>query len=68
MPAVSKKWNKKTFLLMGAVLIIVGFVITGIAGGNTTLIVIGTVIRSLGVGPILSAVFALVPDVVQYGD
>ena len=32
MPAVSKKWNKKTFLLMGAVLIIVGFVITGIAG------------------------------------
>ncbi len=68
MPAVSKKWNKKTFLLMGAVLIIVGFIITGIAGGNTTLIVIGTVIRSLGVGPILSAVFALVPDVVQYGD
>lgn len=68
MPAVSKKWNKKTFLLMGAVLIIVGFVITGIAGGNTTLIVIGTVIRSLGVGPILSAVFALVPDVVQYGN
>lgn len=53
---------------MGAVLIIVGFIITGIAGGNTTLIVIGTVIRSLGVGPILSAVFALVPDVVQYGD
>ena len=50
---------------MGAVLIIVGFVITGIAGGNTTLIVIGTVIRSLGVGPILSAVFALVQDVVQ---
>ena len=49
-------------------MIIVGFVITGIAGGNTTLIVIGTVIRSLGVGPILSAVFALVPDVVQYGD
>lgn len=68
MPAVSKKWNKKTFLLMGAVLIIVGFVITGIAGGNTTLIVIGTVIRSLGVGPILSAVFALVQDVVQYGN
>ena len=53
---------------MGAVLIIVGFVITGIAGGNTTLFVIGTVIRSLGVGPILSAVFALVPDVVQYGN
>lgn len=68
MPAISKKWNKKTFLLMGAVLIIVGFVITGLAGENTTMIVVGTVIRSLGVGPILSAVFALVPDVVEYGN
>lgn len=46
MPAISKKWNKKTFLLMGAVLIIAGFAITGLAGENTTMIVVGTVIRS----------------------
>ena len=68
MPAISKKWNKKTFLLIGSVLIILGFGITGIAGDNTTMIVVGTVIRSLGVGPILSAVFAFVPDVVEYGN
>lgn len=68
MPVVSKKWNKKTFLLIGSVLIILGFGITGIAGDNTTMIVVGTVIRSLGVGPILSAVFAFVPDVVEYGN
>lgn len=68
MPVVAKKWSKKTYLLMGAVLIIVGFAITGLAGTNTTLIVAGTVIRSLGVGPILSAVFAFVPDVVEYGN
>ncbi len=41
--------------------------ITGFAGTNTILIVVGTVIRSLGAGPLLSAVFALVPDVVEYG-
>ena len=41
---------------------------SGLAGENTTMIVVGTVIRSLGVGPILSAVFALVPDVVEYGN
>lgn len=46
MPAISKKWNKKTFLLMGAVLIIAGFAITGLAGENMTMIVVGTVIRS----------------------
>ncbi len=67
MPAVSKRWSKQMFLLIGAVLLIVGFVITGLAGNNTTLIVVGTVIRSLGAGPLLSAVFALVPDVVAYG-
>ena len=67
MPAISKRWSKQTFLAMGAVLAIVGFAITGIAGNNTTLILVGTVIRAFGVGPLLSAVFALVPDVVEYG-
>lgn len=67
MPAISKKWSKQMFLLIGAVLLILGFVITGFAGSNTTLIVLGTVVRSLGAGPLLSAVFALVPDVVEYG-
>ena len=55
------------FLLIGAVLLIIGFAITGIAGSNTTLLIGGTLIRSLGAGPLLSAVFALVPDVVDYG-
>lgn len=67
MPAISKRWSKQMFLLIGAVLLIVGFVITGIAGNNTTMIIVGTVVRSLGAGPLLSAVFALVPDVVDYG-
>ena len=55
-------------LLIGVVLLILGFAITGLADENTTVIVIGTVIRSLGAGPLLSAVFALVPDVVEYGN
>ena len=67
MPYISKRWSKQMFLLIGAVLLIAGFVITGLAGTNTTMIVVGTVIRSLGAGPLLSAVFALVPDVVEYG-
>ena len=67
MPYISKRWSKQMFLLIGAVLLILGFAITGLAGSNTTMIVVGTVIRSLGAGPLLSAVFALVPDVVEYG-
>ena len=67
MPYIAKRWSKQVFLGIGTVLLIVGFVITGLAGTNTTMIVVGTVIRSLGAGPLLSSVFALIPDVVQYG-
>jgi len=67
MPYISNKYSKQTFLLMGSVFLIVGFAICGLAGTNTKLLVIGTIVRSLGAGPLLSAVFALVPDVVEYG-
>lgn len=67
MPVISNKWSKQTFLTMGSVLLILGFVVTGLAGSNLTMVVVGTVIRSLGAGPLLSAVFALVPDCVEYG-
>ena len=68
MPSIAKKWSKQAFLLIGSVLLILGFVITGLAGTNTNMIVAGTIIRSFGAGPLLSAVFALVPDVVEYGN
>lgn len=67
MPAVAKKFSKRAFLVLGAVFLIAGFALTGIAGSNTLLLIIGTVIRSLGAGPLLSAVFVFVPDVVDYG-
>lgn len=67
LPAISKRWSKQMFLLIGSVLLVAGFAIMGLAGNNTTMIIVGTVIRSLGAGPLLSAVFALVPDVVEYG-
>ena len=67
MPVIANKWSKQVFLGLGTVLLIAGFAITGLAGDNLTMIVVGTVIRSFGAGPLLSAVFALVPDVVEYG-
>lgn len=67
MPAISNKWSKQGFLLLGSVLLIAGFVITGLSGSNLTGVIVGTVIRSLGATPLLSAVFALVPDCVEYG-
>ncbi len=68
MPSISKKWSKQTFLLIGSIFLILGFLICGLAGTNETLLVVGTVVRSLGAGPLLSAIFAFVPDVVEYGN
>lgn len=68
MPMISNKWSKQFFLLIGSVLLIIGFVIAGLGGTNTMVVIVGVVIRSLGAGPLLSAVFALVPDVVIYGE
>lgn len=68
MPYVANKYSKQAFLILGSVLLILGFAITGIAGANTTLLIVGTVIRALGAGPLIGGVFALIPDVVDYGE
>lgn len=68
MPYIANKYSKQVFLLLGSVLLIVGFAITGFAGANTTLLIVGTVIRALGAGPVISGIFALIPDVVNYGE
>ncbi len=67
MPYISSRWSKQIYLGMGAILLIIGFCITGLAGTNAVMALVGVVIRSLGAGPLLSAVFACVPDVVEYG-
>lgn len=68
MPYVANKYSKQAFLLLGSILLIVDFAITGFAGTNTTILIIGTVIRALGAGPVIGGVFALIPDVVSYGE
>lgn len=68
MPAIANRYSKQSFLILGAVLVILGFAVTGFAGANETMLIVGTVIRSFGVGPVLGAVFMLVPDVVEYGN
>lgn len=68
MPYVANKYSKQAFLILGSALLIIGFAITGFAGTNLTLLIVGTVVRALGAGPLLGGVFALIPDVVDYGE
>lgn len=68
MPYIANKYSKQAFLILGSVLLVLGFAIAGLAGTNTTLLIIGTIVRALGAGPLMGGVFALIPDVVDYGE
>ena len=45
-----------------------GSLVVGAAGANIPLVLFGIVIKGFGMGPIMSGVFALTADVVDYGE
>jgi GPH family glycoside/pentoside/hexuronide:cation symporter len=68
MPYFSKKFSKRKFMAAGAVILIVAFIVCGLANGNKNLALVGTILRSLGAGPIFAGVYAFIADVVDYGE
>lgn len=67
-PAIVSRIGKRKTMLGGAILMFIGSIIIGLADANVTLVMIGVVIRGFGQGPIMSGVFALTADVVDYGE
>lgn len=68
MPWFSNKFSKRNFMLIGAGCLIIGFGILGIAGNSHSLILAGTVLRSIGAGPMFAGVYALIADACDYGE
>lgn len=68
MPWFSRKFSKRNFMLLGAFTLIVGFVILGFAGTSHSLLLLGTILRSIGVGPMFAGIYALVADACDYGE
>lgn len=68
MPYFSNKYSKRAFMSAGAVLMIIGFVVVGLAGNNLPLVIAGTVIRSLGITPMFAGLYAFVADAADYGE
>lgn len=68
MPYFSNKFSKRTFMAGGAVILILGFMILGFAGSNHTLLLLGTILRSIGAGPMFAGLYALCADVCDYGE
>lgn len=68
MPYFSNKFSKRAFMACGGVLMIIGFVLIGLAGTNKMLLLAGTVLRSIGIGPMFAGIYAFVADAADYGE
>jgi GPH family glycoside/pentoside/hexuronide:cation symporter len=68
LPYFSKKFSKRAFLIFSGVLMLGAFVIIGLAGENKAMLMAGTIIRTLGIYPMFTGVYAFVADATDYGE
>lgn len=68
LPNIIRKYGKWKLMVLGAGLMTVGSVIVGAAGSNFPLVLLGLVVKGMGMGPIMSGIFAMTADVVDYGE
>jgi GPH family glycoside/pentoside/hexuronide:cation symporter len=68
MPWFSNKFSKRNFMLVGCAILIASFVVLGFAGTNETLLLVGAMMRSVGVGPIFAGIYALIADACDFGE
>lgn len=68
MPYFSNKFSKRVFMSLGGLLMVIGFALVGIADQNRTLLLAGTILRSIGIGPMFAGVYAFCADSADYGE
>lgn len=68
MPIVIARYGKRRPILFGIAITLVGAAITFIDPTNLPLLLTGTLVKSLGGVPAMAAMFALVADIVDYGE
>ena len=54
MPWFANKFSKRMFMAAGAILMVIGFALAGMAGTNTAMLLVGVVLRSIGIGPMFA--------------
>lgn len=68
LPNMVKKFGKWKTMTSGAALIVLGSLIIGAGGSSIPVVMLGLIIKGIGMGPIMSGVFAMTADVVDYGE
>lgn len=67
-PTLVKKFGKRKVMLTGSILMIIGSCVIGMAGSSLSMVIAGIIVKGFGMGPIMSGVFAMTADVVDYGE
>ncbi len=68
LPKAIQRYGKWKLMIGGAFLMALGGLIIGAAGSSFPLVLLGLIIKGTGMGPIMSGIFAMTADVVDYGE
>jgi len=68
MPALFRKYGKRNIVLAGSIISIIGTLIIMVDITNIYYVIIGQIIRGLGKSPFTGALWAFLPDVIEYGE
>lgn len=68
LPKFVGKFGKWKLMIAGCILMIAGSLVIGAANTSVPLVMAGLVIKGIGMGPIMSGIFAMTADVVDYGE
>lgn len=68
LPAFIRKFGKWKLMIAGCVLMIAGSLVIGAAGSSVPFVMAGLVLKGIGMGPVMSGIFAMTADVVDYGE
>ena len=66
-PFIMKLIGKRRLFMLGILISAIGFVLTGIAGDNVTLVIILSAVKGIGFGCAAATMFGLLQDALTYG-
>lgn len=66
LPWFFRKFSKQKALLLGSAISIVGYVIMGLFGMNRILLIVGFMLRMVGLSPVFACVYPLIADCCDY--
>lgn len=68
LPKLISKYGKWKLMMTGCMLMILGSIVIGAANTSVYVVMAGLILKGIGMGPVMSGIFAMTADVVDYGE